>query len=85
MGVVKYIGVEKYLNDDGHKALFEAYAVDLINQMTAEQLKKWYEWYSGGTSNKEIPEHNIPDWDNDTIDVLKAKVLAIRDADKGWD
>lgn len=84
MGVVEYNGVEKYLNADvKHKALFEAYSVDLLSQMNVEQLKKWYEWYSRGISNKEIPKRYIPDWDNDTINVLKAKVLAIRDADKG--
>jgi len=83
MGVVKYPGVEKYINDDPkHKVLLEAYLVDLINQSNAEQLKRWYEWYSSGISLLEIPEHNIPDWDNDTIDVLRAKILAIRDAFK---
>ena len=80
------MSVEKYINDDPkNKALFKSYADDMICQMNAEQLKKWYEWYSSGTSTEEIPEHNIPDWDNDTIDVLRAKLLAIRDADKSWD
>ena len=79
MSVVEYPGVEAYLNaDPKHKAIFEAYSLDLLNQTNdVEQLKKWYEWYSSGISNEEIPEHNIPDWDNDTIDVLKAKIRAI--------
>lgn len=86
MGVIKYKGLEEYMNaDPKHKALLEAYSVDLLSQMNAEQLKKWYEWYSSGISNKEIPEYNVPDWDNDTIDVLRAKILAIIDADKGGD
>ena len=83
MGVVQYEGVEKYLNADvKYRAIFETYLVDLINQSSVEQLKEWYEWYSSAISNEEIPEHNIPDWDNDTLDVLKAKVLAIRNAVK---
>lgn len=77
------MGVVKYINDDPkHKVLLEAYLVDLISQANVEELKKLYEWHSSGISNKEILEHNIPDWDNDTIDVLRAKILAIRDADK---
>lgn len=50
----------------------------VIEHMNAEQLKKWYEWYSE-TVNKAIPDYNKPDFDNDTLDVLKAKILAIID------
>lgn len=84
MGVVQYPGLEEYINaDPKHKAAFKAYSDDLLRHANVEQLKEWYEWYSSGTSNEEIPEYNIPDWDNDTIDVLRAKVMAITDAD--WD
>lgn len=51
----------------------------VIEHMNAEQLKKWYEWYSE-TVNKAIPDYNKPDFDNDTLDVLKAKILAIVDS-----
>lgn len=56
----------------------------VVEYMNAEQLKSWYEWYSE-TSNKAIPEYNVPNWDNDTIDVLRAKVMAIIESDKGGD
>lgn len=47
-----------------------------IEYMTYEQLKEWYEWFTSD-NYVEIPKYNAPDWDNDSIDVLRAKVIAL--------